>query len=176
MKAQQALEPKTIEKPIFVEAEKLINRMEEMTRNVAHRAYEFFEERGRQFGMELEDWFRAESEFMRYVPATLKEDDEQFTIQAEVPGFEASEIKISVEPRRLILEGNSEQSTEETTETSGKIVFSERRTNQFCRSFNLPAEVEPAKAVANLKNGVLEIALPKLPVRQPVGIEIKTIG
>lgn len=173
MKAQQALEPKTTEKPIFVEAEKLINRMEELTRNVAHRAYEYFEARGRQFGKELEDWFRAESEFMRYVPATLKEDETQFTIQAEVPGFKASEIKISVEPRRIILEGNLEQSSEEKSE---KVVFSERRTNQFCRSFNLPAEVEPDKAVANLKDGVLEIALPKLPVRQPVGIEIKTAG
>lgn len=171
MKAQQALEPKTTEKPIFVEAEKLINRMEEVTRNVAHRAYEYFEARGRQWGMELEDWFRAESEFMRYVPAALKEDETQFTIQAEVPGFKASEIKISVEPRRLILEGNLEQSSEETSE---KVVFTERRTNQFCRSFNLPAEVEPDKAVANLKDGLLEIALPKLPVRQPVGVEIKT--
>lgn len=46
MKAQQALEAKTTEKPIFVEAEKLINRMEEMTKNIAQRAYEFFEERG----------------------------------------------------------------------------------------------------------------------------------
>ena len=173
MKPQQALEPKTAEKPIFVEAEKLINRMEEMTRDVAHRAYEFFEERGRKLGNELEDWFRAESEFMRYVPATLKEDETQFTVQAEVPGFKANEIKISVEPKRLILEGNMEQSSEEKTE---KVVFTERRTNQFCRSFNLPAEVEPDKAVANLKDGLLEITLPKSPVRQPVGIEIKTAG
>lgn len=173
MKPQQALEPKVAEKPIFVEAEKLINRMEEMTRNVAHRAYEFFEERGRKLGNELEDWFRAESEFMRYVPATMKEDETQFTIQAEVPGFKANEIKISVEPKRLILEGNSEHSSEEKSE---KVVFSERRTNQFCRSFSLPAEVEPDKAVANLKDGLLEITLPKSPVRQPVGIEIKTAG
>ena len=32
MKPQQALEPKVTEKPIFVEAEKLINRMEEVQR------------------------------------------------------------------------------------------------------------------------------------------------
>lgn len=173
MKAQQALEPtKTTEKPIFVEAEKLINRLEEVTKAVAHRAYEFFEERGHQLGNELEDWFRAESEFMRYVPATMKEDDNQFTVQAEVPGFKANEIKISVEPKRLIVEGNAEQNTEET---SGQVVFSERRTNQFCRSFKLPAEVESDKVTANLKDGLLEITLPKMPVRQPVGIEIKSV-
>lgn len=172
MKAQQALETQPAEKPIFVEAEKLINRMEEITRNVAQRAYEFFEERGRRFGNELDDWFRAESELMRYVPTTMKEDDLQFTFQAEVPGFKAEEIKISAEPKMLIIEGESEQSTEEK---SDKVVFSERRTNHFCRSFSLPVEIDPAKVTANLKNGLLEITLPKVPVRQPVGVEIKTV-
>ena len=172
MKPQQALEPKSVETPIFVEAEKLINRMEEMTKAVAHRAYEFFEERGRQFGSELEDWFRAESEFMKTVPATMKDEEKQFTVQIEVPGFKANEIKISVEPKRLIVEGNSEQNTEEKNE---KVVFSERRANQFCRSFKLPAEIETDKVTANLKDGLLDITLPKMPVREPVGIEIKSV-
>ncbi|MBS1789962.1 MAG: Hsp20 family protein [Acidobacteria bacterium] len=172
MKPQQVLEPKTTEKPIFVEAEKLLARLEEVTKAVAHRAYEFFEERGRQFGNELEDWFRAEAELLRYVPATMKEDENQYTIRAEVPGFKANEIKISVEPKRLILEGNSEQSAEEKSE---KVVFSERRTHQFCRSFRLPVEVETDKVTANLKDGLLEITLPKMPVRQPVGIEINSV-
>lgn len=172
MKAQQALETQPAERPIFVEAEKLINRMEDLTKAVAHRAYEFFEERGQRLGNELEDWFRAESELMRYVPTTLKEDEQQFTFQAEVPGFKAEEIKISAEPGRLIVEGDSEQKAEEK---SDKVVFSERRANHFCRSFNLPTEIDPAKVTANLKNGVLEITLPKIPTRQPVGVEIKTV-
>lgn len=172
MKAQQALETQPAERPIFVEAEKLINRMEDLTKAVAHRAYEFFEERGHRLGNELEDWFRAESELMRYVPTTLKEDEQQFTFQAEVPGFKAEEIKISAEPRRLIVEGDSEQKAEEK---SDKVVFSERRANHFCRSFNLPTEIDPAKVTANLKNGVLEITLPKIPTRQPVGVEIKAV-
>ena len=172
MKAQQALETQPAERPIFVEAEKLINRMEDLTKAVAHRAYEFFEERGHRLGNELEDWFRAESELMRYVPTTLKEDERQFTFQAEVPGFKAEEIKISAEPGRLIVEGDSEQKAEEK---SDKVVFSERRANHFCRSFNLPTEIDPAKVTANLKNGVLEITLPKIPTRQPVGVEIKTV-
>lgn len=171
MKAQQALETQPAERPIFVEAEKLINRMEEMTKAVAHRAYEFFEERGRRFGNELDDWFRAESEMIRYVPTTMKEGEQEFIFQAEVPGFKASEIKISAESGRLIVEGNSEQSAEEKSE---KVVFSERRSNHFCRSFDLPAEIDPSKVTANLKDGLLEITLPKSPIRQPVGVEIKS--
>lgn len=174
MKTQQALEPNKMETegtPVFVEAEKLLERMEDMTRSIARRAYEFFEERGRKFGNELEDWFRAESEFMRQIPVTMKEGDNQITVHAEVPGFKADEIKISAEARRLMIEGKSEEAKEET---SDKVVFSERSSNRFCRSFTLPAEIDPSKVTASLKDGMLEIALPKVPERHPVGVEVKT--
>jgi len=182
MKPQQALEATqtatpatTTERPIIVEAEKLIERIEELSRSVAQRAYEFFETRGRRIGNELEDWFRAESELLRPVPITLKEDEQQVTVQAEVPGFKPGEIKISAEPRRLLIEGTSEQASEKKSEEEPeKVIFSERCTNRFYRSIGLPTEVDPAKVAANLKDGVLEITLPKIPARQPVGVEIKT--
>lgn len=182
MKAQQAIEttqPTITERatgsPLFVEAEKLIERMEEATRSVAKRAYEFFEARGRQLGNDFEDWFRAESELLRSIPVTIKEDDRQITVQAEVPGFKAEEIKVSAEPRRLLIEGSSEQMSEEKSpETPEKVIFSERRANRFYRSIGLPVEVDPALVAANLKDGVLEIALPKIPTRQPVGVEVRT--
>jgi HSP20 family protein len=177
MKAQQAIEitqPAIAERatgsPLFVEAEKLIERMEEATKSVAKRAYEFFETRGHQLGNELEDWFRAESELLRHVPMTMKEDERQITVQAEVPGFKAEEIKVSAESRRLLIEGDSEQVSGEKSE---KVVFSERRTNRFYRSIGLPVEVDPAQVAANLKDGVLEITLPKVLARQPVGVEVK---
>lgn len=184
MKPQQAMETietgqtaqpeKTTETPIFVEAEKLIERMEEAAKAVAKRAYDFFEARGYRFGNELEDWFRAESELLRTVPTTMKEDDAQITIQAEVPGFQAGDIKISAEPHRLIIEGRSEQIQEEKSkETPEKVVFSERRANQFYRLLDLPAEVDATRTEAKLKDGVLEITLPKVAVRQPVGVEVK---
>lgn len=170
----ETVEPMT-ETPFFVEAEHLIGRMEDLTRSIAKRAYEFFEARGRQFGNELEDWFRAESEFLRRVPVTMKEGEAQINVQAEVPGFKADEIKISAEPERLIIEGSSVQTTEEkSNEEPEKVLFSERRANKFCRTFTLPAEIDPTKVTANLKNGVLEITLPKVLARQPVGIEIQT--
>ncbi|MEK7830325.1 MAG: Hsp20 family protein [Acidobacteriota bacterium] len=178
MKAQQAMETlqpanveKPADKPLFVEAGKLIERMEELTRSVAKRAYEFFESRGREIGNELEDWFRAESEVLRHIPVTMKEDNANITVQAEVPGFKANEIKISADPLRLMIEGSSEQTNEQKSE---KLVLSERCSNHFYRSLGLPAEIDPAKITANLKDGVLEIALPKAMARQTVGVEIKT--
>ena len=132
--------------------------MKEFSQSVARRAYEYFEARGREFGHDLEDWFRAESELMRRVPVEIKEAESQITVRAEVPGFAANEIKISVEPQRLVISGKSEKTTEEKKEQT---LLSEFRSNQFCRELRLPAEVEPDKTTAVLKDGVLELVFAK---------------
>ena len=156
--------------PIFVESEKLFEQMKEFSRSVARRAYGYFEARGREFGHDLEDWFRAESELMRRVPVEVKEADGQITVRAEVPGFAADEIKVSVEPQRLFISGKSEKATEEEGEQT---LLSEFRSNQFCRELRLPAEVEPDKTTAVLKDGVLELAFAKADGDKAVVVEVK---
>jgi HSP20 family protein len=99
------------------------------------------------------------------------EDENRFIIKAETPGFKAHEIKISAEPQRLIIEGQTEESLDEKSE---KIVFSERRSNHFLRSFDLGAEIDPAQVAATLKDGLLEINMPKSSARQAVGVEVKS--
>jgi HSP20 family protein len=174
MKSQQAIQAtqgQASASPIFVEAEKLFEQMKEFSQSIARRAYEYFEARGREFGHDLEDWFRAESELMRHVPVEIKEADSQITVRAEVPGFTANEIKVSVEPRRLAISGQSEKKVEEEKE---KTLFSEFRSNQFCRELRLPAEVDPAKTTAALKDGILELTLVKVAESKPVNIEVKS--
>jgi HSP20 family protein len=157
--------------PIFVQAENLFELAQEFTQQIARRAYEFFDVRGRQLGHELEDWFRAEAEVLRPIPIELKELDDQLIVCAEVPGFKNDEIKISAEPRRLYIEGSTETRKDET---SARVVFNERRSNQFFRSVTLPADVDSANVTASLKDGVLEISLPKLPAAQATTIEVKS--
>ncbi len=175
MATQTALEPKprTSETPIFVETEKFLEQMKDFSQTIARRAYEFFEARGREWGHELEDWFRAESELMRRIPVEIKETEKQLTVKAEVPGFKAEEIKISVEPTWLVISGKSEVKTEEKKEGEEK-VYTEIRSNQFCRELMLPATVDPAKVTAALKNGVLELVMEKTVAPQAVNVEVKT--
>jgi len=173
MKSQQGIQTTKQQapaSPIFVEAEKLFGRMKEFSQSVARRAYEYFEARGREFGHDLEDWFRAESELMRRVPVEIKEADGQITVLAEVPGFTANEIKVSVEPQRLVINGKLEKTTEEKKEQT---LLSEFRSNQFCRELRLPSEVDPAKTTAVLKDGVLELAFAKAPESKAVAVEVK---
>ena len=47
------------------------------------------------------------------MPVEIKEADSQITVRAEVPGFAANEINVSVEPQRLVISGKSEKTTEE---------------------------------------------------------------
>jgi HSP20 family protein len=173
MKSQQAIQTtkqQTPAKPVFVEAEKLFEQMKEFSQSVARRAYEYFEARGREFGHDLEDWFRAESELMRRVPVEIEEADSQITVRVEVPGFAVNEINVSVEPQRLVISGKSEKTTEEKKE---KTMLSEFRSNQFCRELRLPAEVDPSKTTAVLKDGVLELRLARVAETKAVNVEVK---
>jgi HSP20 family molecular chaperone IbpA len=171
MQAQQALEKKAAASPLFVEAEKLFDQMKGFSQNVAQRAYELFESRGREIGHELEDWFRAEFEVMRWVPVEMKEADGKFIVRAEVPGFKAADIKVNVEPRQLTISGKHETKQEEKAENS---FYSELRANQFYRCLTLPATVDTTKTDATLKDGVLELTLDKAPASQPVNVAVKT--
>lgn len=138
--------------------------------SVARRAYEIFEANGRQFGRDLEDWFRAERELLHPVHMELRESDNQLTLKAEVPGFDAKDLEISVEPHRLTLAGKREWKKEEEKE---RVLFSERRSSQLFRSFELPAEIVPEKATATLKDGMLELKLPKSTTAKKIRIEPK---
>jgi HSP20 family protein len=173
MKSQQGIQTtkqQAPSSPIFVQAESLIEQMKEFSQSVACRAYEYFEARGRELGHDLEDWFRAESELMRRVPVEIEEAENKITVRAEVPGFAANEIKISVEPQRLVIGGKSEKTTEEKKEQT---LLSEFRSNQFCRELRLPAEVEPDKTTAALKDGVLELVFAKVAGSKAVDVEVK---
>lgn len=173
MQPQQALKSQQSASsgPVFVEAEKLFEQMKESAQSIARRAYQFFEERGREFGHEVEDWLRAEFELTRRLPLELTENDGQLIVRAEVPGLKAEEIKVSVEPKQIIITGQTEQKKEE--ETTNR-VFSEFQTNQLCRCLSLPKEVDPSQATATLKDGVLELKLVKTAAGKTTNVEVKT--
>jgi HSP20 family protein len=148
--------------PIFVEAKELFNEIENIKKSISKRAHEFFEKRGKKDGQDLEDWFLAESQLLRPLPMEMKELDGVITVKAEVPGFTAEEIKVSVEDGRLIINGKSEKTDEK--KEGDKVVFSEFHSNQFFRELPLSSKVDVAKAEATLKNGVLSLTLPTLAI------------
>ena len=148
----------------------LFDRIQELSNSIAQRAFEIFENRGRALGRDLEDWLRAESEILHPVHLDIAESGDAFTVRAKVPGFSAKELEVGVEPHRLTISGKRKTSKEHT---SKKTIYTERCSNQIYRTIDLPGEVDTSKVTATLKNGVLELSMPKAPKAQKVQIKEK---
>jgi HSP20 family protein len=70
-----------------------------------------------------------------------------------------------------LIDGSVETSEERTED---KVIYSERRANRIFRSLALPGEVDSTKATAVLKDGVLEVTLPKAVVEEKTTVEVKS--
>lgn len=149
----------------------IFDRLEEVHNSIARRAFEIFDRNGRWPGRELDDWLRAESELLHPMHLELTESDNNLTVRAEVPGFNAKELEINVEPRRLTITGKRE--TKEETK-KGKTVFSELCANEMLRVVDLPAEVDISDVSANVKDGILNIKMTKTGTPKSVRVELKT--
>jgi len=172
MKATTALEkaPQDTErKPAIIETEKMFDHFAEVSREIARRAFNFFEERGHSLGSHLDDWFRAESEFLRPTPVEITETDEFVKVRAEIPGFRPDEIELSVKDDTLFMKGES--GTELKSEDE-KTFYTERRSDRFCRQLTLPSPVETENLAADLKDGILSLELKKLAMKEPAKIEV----
>ena len=146
--------------PMIVEAVTLFNRMEEIQQQIAQRAYELFEERGRDDGRDFEDWAKAEAELLAPINIEGNEIDNALEITAEVPGFDQKDIEVAVEPRRVFLSGKTEKAI--TPDSNEDQPFTGQQASMFFRVIDLPAEIDTAKAEARLNNGRLTLTLPKL--------------
>jgi HSP20 family protein len=148
----------------------IFDDMREAFDSIARRAYEIFENNGRQLGRDLEDWFKAEAELLHPVHLDVSESEDTITVRAEVPGFDAKELQISLEPHRLTIAGKRESKKEEK---KGTTLYSERCSNQVFRSVDLPAEVDADKVTATLKDGILEVEMRKAAQARKIRIESK---
>lgn len=174
---QKALDKKptqdvaTPQAPLFVEAETLFEKMAQITDEITNRAFDMFQMRGGQWGRELDDWFMAERELLRPLPVEIKEKDNNIVVTAAVPGYKPEEIEVSVKDNRLVLSGETKASEEKKDE---KLILQEWKSNRFLREFTLPSNVDPNSIQANLKDGMLELTMPKAPMEEPKKIPVET--
>ena len=88
----------------------------------------------------------------------IKETDINYTISADIPGFNKSELNLTLNNKILTISGK--QVINESN--SEKFVYRERRTGSFKRSFNIPKNINLDEISATIENGILLINLPKV--------------
>lgn len=122
------------------------------------------------------DWpevWRPLRELELKVPAVdVYEEGDDLVVKAELPGLTKDQIEVTLADKTLTIKGEKTRSEE----VKDKDYFrSERTFGSFTRTITLPVEVQPDAASATLKDGVLEIRLPKTaePGKRPKKIEVQ---
>ena len=100
----------------------------------------------------------------------IRETDEALLVQAELPGIDKKDVKLEVRDGVLTLSGERRYEKDVKEENVHRI---ERSYGSFARSFSLPTNVDAEKVEAHMKDGVLEVRLPKRESAKPKAIAIR---
>ncbi len=141
--------------PIF---EEIAKRLE----GVRQRAFDLFENRGRELGHDQEDWLKAERELFSWPAAELAERDGKYEIQVSLPGFESKDVEVTTTPSEIVIHAETHGETKEEKKTQkNNVLWTEFGSSNVYRRFELPNPINVDKVTANLENGVLRIIAPE---------------
>lgn len=111
--------------------------------------------------------------FTDWAPAVdIQETDKEFTVKADLPEVKKEDIKVELHDGMLSIEGERKQEKEEKGKKFHRV---ERHYGQFVRRFALPADVDGAKVLAEFKDGVLNVHVPKTSNGKPKPVEIQVV-
>jgi HSP20 family protein len=88
----------------------------------------------------------------------IYENKDQIVLEAELPGMNREDFDLSIENNVLTLRGERKFEKKDDNDNYHRV---ERSYGSFTRSFTLPQTVSAEGAVAEYKNGVLRVSLPK---------------
>jgi len=114
----------------------------------------------------FEKLFESEGQLAIDVYQTEKD----LVIQSAIAGIKLKDLDISIEKDRLTIRGKREKPAENE---KVNYFYQECYWGPFFREIILPAEVNPTKAQATFKEGILTIRMPKIEREKMKKIEVK---
>ncbi|MBI6874404.1 heat shock protein Hsp18 [Clostridium aciditolerans] len=105
-----------------------------------------------------DDFFSTINDLRGNFKVDLKETDENYLVEADLPGIEKEAIDIEFNNNYLVISAKRNESLEDKKEN---YVRRERHYGEFKRSFYID-NVDESKIDASFEHGVLKITLPKL--------------
>ncbi len=88
----------------------------------------------------------------------IREDEKKFILDLAVPGMDKKDLKIDINEELLTISSEIKSENEENRDGYKRKEFSY---SSFCRSFQIPENVNKDAIEANYKDGVLTVSLPK---------------
>ncbi len=101
-------------------------------------------------------------------PVDVRMTDDEYLVEAFLPGVSAENLDIQIESNVITLKGEISIERKE----GDRYLLQERPSGTFQRSIELPDDVDADKVEAELKNGVLTLRLPKSELAKPRKIKI----
>jgi len=170
-KLEKAMKPVPVP---YEEFQTFPKHVEEFFDLIGRRPFELLEKGPFLFGRELEHLWKTEPEVLRPIFLKLYETEESLVVRAEVPGYTEKELTITCEPWRLVITGKKECREEPRIEKKEEIPVHTEKAHIY-KTIKLPVEVKPENVKAILKNGILEVTLPKAEVIKKIKIEVKPL-
>jgi len=90
--------------------------------------------------------------------ADIYETKEGYVFKFELPGIDKDDVKVELEGDKLSVSGERKEDTEVKREEYHRV---ERYCGSFSRSFQLPKNADGQEVNASMKDGILELRIPK---------------
>ena len=111
------------------------------------------------FGDMFDDPFFTNND-SKMMKTDIKENDNNFELEIDLPGFKKDDIKMSIDDGYLTINAKQEDNKDEK-DKHGKYVRRERYFGECSRSFYVGDDIKEEDIKAKYKNGTLRVEIPK---------------
>lgn len=106
----------------------------------------------------MDDFPTIEIEGTRLPKTDLIDRKNEILVRAELPGLDKKDVEVTLNDNILLVKGHTKTEKEEE---KGEYHRHEIQSSSFARSISVPSNIDASKIAASLKDGVLEVTLPK---------------
>jgi len=104
--------------------------------------------------------FELASTQQSQIAVDVADDEDEYTLTADLPGFDREDIELSVTDSVVTISAEHTHDQDKTSD-DGSYIHRERRTASVQRRVRLPDGVDEEAVSATHHNGVLSVTLPK---------------
>ncbi len=118
---------------------------------------------------EAPDWSRFSK--LKYLTprVDIVDRDDDILVRADVPGVKKEDLEVTLTDNTITIKGKT---SEEKKEEKGDYFRSETMKGSFTRTMYLPSDVDGSRAESTIKDGMLEVVVPKLDKAKRIKVNV----